>query len=402
MEPITTAAYEGYRSSLNPDVSVRMLVANICLLLTVVAFIYPFLLYPRLLAIIAARFPYRAIDASPDAVPTVALIVCALNEEKIIREKLENSLRLNYPKDKLRTIFVSDGSNDLTASIIQEYTSSGIVLIEKSVRRGKIQNLNELIPTIEEDVIVLSDANVMYRPDAIRELVRPLGDPSIGCTSGKVVLVSTTAALDGGTNDYYSMEWQLQANASRVLSMVGADGAMYAFRRELFRQCPQDTVIEDFVIPMQILRQGKRVVFQPTAIGWEQGTASIREEFNRKIRIAAGAMQSLLRGNGWPANCSWRAWLIFVSHKLLRWLSPVLGVCALVLALLTNRNALSILIVGSCLFLGVCAAARLTIKHNNRILDAAFYFVLGQVAIAIGLFKGLMGRQSVLWAKADR
>jgi poly-beta-1,6-N-acetyl-D-glucosamine synthase len=402
VEPITAAAYAGYRSSLNPDVPVTTLVTNICLILTVVVFAYPFLLYPGLLAIIAARFPYRPIRPSTEAIPTVALIVCALNEEKIIREKLENSLQLDYPEGKLRTIFVSDGSSDSTASIIREYGATGIVLIEKSVRRGKIQNLNELIPTIEEDVIVLSDANVMYHPGAIRELVRPLADPSVGCTSGKVVLFSTAAALDGGTNDYYSMEWQLQANASRVLSMVGADGAMYAFRRELFRPCPPDTVIEDFVIPMQILRQGKRVVFQPTATGWEQGTTSIREEFKRKIRIAAGAMQSLLRGNGWPANCSWRAWFIFFSHKLLRWISPVLGMCALMLAVLTNRNPLSILIVGSCLFLGICAAASLTIKHNSRILDAAFYFLLGQVAIAIGLFKGLMGRQSVLWAKADR
>lgn len=376
--------------------------ATLFLIVAVLAFVYPFLLYPRLLALLAAKVPYKSIGATNDSMPSVALVICALNEQKVIREKLENSLQLQYPKEKLRIIVVSDGSTDATASIIREYEQSGITLVDQPTRRGKIQNLNELIPLLNAEVVVLSDANVIYRPDAIRELVRPLSDASVGGTSGKVILVSTTETLDGGTNDYYSLEWQLQENASRVLSMVGADGAMYAFRRELFRPCPPDTVIEDFVIPMQILRQGKRIVFQPTAIGWEQGTASIREEFNRKVRIAAGAMQCLIRGNGWPGRYSWRAWLIFVSHKLLRWLSPVLALCALSIAVLTASNPLSMFIVVAGLLLVLCASLRLATNVTNRMLDAAFYFVLGQVAIAIGLFKGMLGRQSVLWAKVDR
>jgi biofilm PGA synthesis N-glycosyltransferase PgaC len=374
---------------------------GILLVTLVLLFIYPFVLYPLLLAVLAKRFAYREVKGRKNP-ESVAMVICALNERNIIGQKMEDCLALDYPKDKLEIIVVSDGSTDGTAEIVGRYTSRGIRLIDQPARRGKVKNLIELIPTLTADVIVLSDANVMYDPQAIRNLVKRFEDPSVGCVSGRVVLRDTTAPLSTGTDDYYSIEWALQENASRLYSMVGADGAMYALRRELFEPPPADTLIEDFVIPMAIIRQGRRVVFEPTALGFEQGSTSMNEEFRRKTRIGAGAMQCLSRGNGWPGRTSARAWFVFLSHKLLRWISPVLGFAALMIAVASLDQPISKIIVGGFLIVSISAALRLVLGRSHRAIDAAFYFLFGQIAAGIGLIKGLTGRQSVLWAKANR
>jgi poly-beta-1,6-N-acetyl-D-glucosamine synthase len=367
-----------------------------------VLFLYPFIIYPAVVALWAARMKPRKIPDSEDALPPVSVVICALNEERVIRAKLENSLNLSYPREKLAIVVISDGSTDKTANIVREYSGQGVLLIEKSTRRGKITNLNEVILSRREDIIVLSDANVMYHHDALTHLVRRFRDPSVGCVSGKVILTDTTPDLDSPTQQYYSLEWKLQECSSALHSMPGADGAMYALRRELFRACPVDTLIEDFVIPMQIIAQGQRVVFEPQAVGWENGVASLREEFRRKIRIAAGAAQALKRGSAWPKHAPLSFWFVFISHKLLRWLSPLFALVLIGFSLLWPANAVSrtgLIAVGAVLLL---AALRALTGWKHSVVSAPFYFVFGQVALAIGLFKGFAGRQTVLWAKANR
>jgi cellulose synthase/poly-beta-1,6-N-acetylglucosamine synthase-like glycosyltransferase len=374
---------------------------SIALIAGVVIFVYPFVIYPAILLVLARGRRPEPIEPVTDP-PNVALVICALNEQKIIRQKVENSLALRYPKEKLRLVFISDGSTDDTADIIREYEAAGVQLIEHRVRRGKIANLNETLAVRQEDILVLSDANVIYHPDALLYLVARFRDPSVGCVSGKVILTDTTPALGAPTESYYSLEWLLQGRSSAIYSMVGTDGAMYALRRELFRPCPNDTLIEDLVIAMEIIRLGYRVVFEPRALGWEQGPASLREEFRRKVRIAAGSAQALLRGNAWPRHCPWRYWFIFISHKLLRWLSPVTGAVVLLLAVLTARQATSQLVLGGFLAASGLALLRWVTGWNNPVLSAPFYFVFGQVALAVGLAKGIAGKQNVLWAKTDR
>ena len=374
---------------------------SIALIAGVVIFAYPFVIYPAILLVLARGRRPEPIEPVTDP-PSVALVICALNEQKIIRQKVENSLALRYPQQNLRLVFISDGSTDETADIIREYETAGVQLIEQRVRRGKIANLNEILAVRQEDILVLSDANVIYDSDAILHLVARFRDPSVGCVSGKVILTDTTPALGTPTESYYSLEWFLQERSSAIYSMVGTDGAMYALRRELFRPCPNDTLIEDFVIAMEIIRLGYRVVFEPRALGWEQGPASLREEFRRKVRIAAGSVQALLRGNAWPRHCPWRYWFIFISHKLLRWLSPVIGAVVLLLAVLTARQAASQLVLGGFLAAIGLALLRWITRWNSPVLSAPFYFVFGQVALAVGLIKGIAGQQTVLWAKIDR
>lgn len=366
-------------------------------------FLYPFVLYPALAALAGRRERGRKAAEDPASpLPSVALVICALNEQKIIRQKLENSLALDYPKDKLRIIVISDGSTDQTAAIAREFLARGVTLIEQPKRRGKIANLNSVLPARGEDLLVLSDANVLYRSDALRRLAARFSDPEVGCVSGKVILTDTTGLLDEPTGQYYSLEWFLQERASRIYSMAGADGAMYALRRELFRPCPNDTIIEDFIIPMQVVRQGKRVVFEPAAVGWEEGATSLREEFRRKVRIAAGSMQGLVRGSAWPRNAPLRFWFVFLSHKLLRWLSPLVGLVILMLSSLTLDQFFSRLVVMGFAVMCGLALVRIATGWRNPLVSAPFYFLFGQVALAFGLLKGIAGRQTVLWAKADR
>ena len=377
--------------------------ATLTLAVLLLLFAYPFVIYPFLLALWAKRMPeaQRARDGAGEQ-PAVALVICALNEQTIIREKIENSLALRYPREKLTIVVVSDGSADRTAEIVREYCGAAVVLLDRKVRRGKIANLNEVIPSRTEEIIILSDANVLYHPDAIAHLLARFSDPSVGCVSGKVVLTDTTPDLDSPTGQYYSVEWALQQNSSTVYAMAGADGAMYALRRELFRPCPSDTLIEDFVIPMQVIAQGKRVVLEPLALGWEKGVESLREEFRRKVRIAAGAAQGLIRGNAWPHNAPGRFWFIFVSHKLLRWMSPLVGVAVLLAALFWNREPAALITLAGIALLAILALGRLVTGWRHTVFSAPFYFLFGEIALAVGLVKGFTGLQTVLWAKADR
>ena len=364
-------------------------------------FLYPTAIYP-LAGLLFGRRRRRQAAPEPQQWPSLAMVVCALNERNIIRQKVENTLALDYPRDRLRLIFVSDGSTDGTTEILQEYAGRGIEVIVRPQRMGKIANLNEVIPRLVEEITVLSDANVLYERGALKALAAPFADPSVGAVSGKVILQETTGDLEAGEKQYYSVEWKLQELASAIYSMAGADGAMYAFRTRLFRPCPPDTLIEDFVIPISFVRQGKRVLHQPAAIGWERGPESLAEEFRRRVRIAAGAAQALLRGNGWPVGAPARFWFVWFSHKFLRWVAPLTGLTALAAAVAARGWLPAQAALWGFAVVALLAVVRAVTGWQARVLDVAFYFLFGQCAQLIGLIKGAAGRQSVLWEKASR
>lgn len=375
--------------------------ARLLFIVSAALFIYPLAVYPLAGLLFAGR---RRRDPQPEEAqwPSLAMVVCALNERNIIRQKAENTLALDYPRDRLRLIFVSDGSTDGTTEILQEFVPKGIELIARERRMGKIANLNDVVPRIREEITVLSDANVIYDRKALKALAAPFSDPQVGAVSGKVILRETAPDLEGGEQQYYSVEWKLQELDSAIYSMAGADGAMYAFRTPLFSPCPPDTLIEDFVIPISFVRRGKRVVHQPEAIGWERGPESLREEYRRRVRIAAGAAQALLRGNGWPVGAPLRFWFVFVSHKLLRWITPLTGLATLGFAIAASRWLPAQITLAGFAAAGALALLRAITGWRARLLDTPFYFFFGQGAHLIGLVKGAAGRQSVLWEKASR
>jgi cellulose synthase/poly-beta-1,6-N-acetylglucosamine synthase-like glycosyltransferase len=379
----------------------EMSAANTVFWSSVGALTYVYLLYPVLMASLrlTASRPHRVGSSEP----TVCLFVAANDEAAVIEAKIRNSLTLDYPANRLDIVIASDGSLDGTNDIVRRFAPR-VRLFEFSPRRGKISAIISGMASVTSDIVVLSDANTFLDPDAIRLLVRNFEDPTVGCVSGDVVLVGDRAMLGRSEDLYYRYERWIQRAESEVGSMIGADGALYALRRALFRAPFADTILDDMAIPMAVVRQGYRVVLEPAAIAYEEGVTSAHEEFLRKSRVVAGAIQFLIRTDSSVPASAPQVILSLVSHKALRWLSPIFG-GSLFLAALTgagdsNFYTLVVLVQLALVALGLagCSAA----LRRLRVVGLAHYFCLVQAAAATGFLRGLFGGQSVLWRRFVR
>jgi biofilm PGA synthesis N-glycosyltransferase PgaC len=272
-------------------------------------------------------------------------------------------------------------------------------------RRGKMAAINAAMERLDGvDVVVLSDANVFLQQGAVRQLVANLADPRIGAVSGDVILVGDRAALGWSEDLYYQYERWLQKTESAIGSMVGVDGALYAIRRSLFVPQPPDTILDDMAIPMAVLKQGYRVVFEPAAIGIEQGSQSAWEEFLRKSRVLAGAAQFLKRA---ATQLPWRqpqVLISFISHKTLRWLSPGLAIATLASAVVLSP-ASKVYLAAAIVQVGLLAlgiAGCVPVLRRNSAIGFAHYYCLVQAAAAVGFVRGLRGRQPATWQRFAR
>ena len=351
----------------------------------------------------------RPSRADPDvARPMVTVIVPAYNERSVIRAKIENSLAIEYPKELLEIVVASDGSDDGTVEIVREYSKDGIVLRSYSPRAGKISVLNRTIPLAQGEIIVLCDANVMFEPQAVGRLVAHFSDPAVGAVTGDVQIRSEDAPFGEGEGYYYRYERFIQLCESKLGSTVTVDGGMYAIRKPLFRPLPADTILDDFVIGMKILLDGYRVIYDPSALASENATIDIRQEFRRKVRIVAGAMQELLRGGLFPSPRRFQLFWSFVSHKVLRWFVPwfllAIFLCTLTRVSLEGWTVLSTVLLVPQLAFYTCALIGAT-RPNARwptVISVPFYFCMVNTAAWIGSIRGTFGSERVTWKKADR
>jgi cellulose synthase/poly-beta-1,6-N-acetylglucosamine synthase-like glycosyltransferase len=366
------------------------------------ALTYVYVGYPLLLR--ALKPLWRRPVRRDEVLPSVCLFITANDEDGVIDAKLRNSLELDYPRNRLRVLVASDGSVDRTNAIVRSFASEGVVLVEFPERRGKIAAIDSAIAGVQEDVVVFSDANTFLRPGAIRALVRNFSDPEVGAVSGDVALVGERAALARPEDLYYRYERWLQQAESEIGSMVGVDGALYAVRRELFVPPPADTILDDMAIPMAVIRAGRRVVFERDALGFERGSETAREEFARKSRVVAGAVQFLRRPDSSVPLRDVQVVLALTSHKALRWLSPVFAALAFVasVALAPESPLFLWAAVVQAVFLGVGVFGCLPSLRRWHIVGLAHYFWLVQAAAAVGFLRGLSGRQSVTWRRFAR
>ena len=335
---------------------------------------------------------------------TVTLLVSAYNEAEIIGEKIVNSLNLDYPKDRIEIVIVSDGSTDGTDDIVRGYEDQGVSLLSYTPNRGKIAALNDAMAHIDTEVVVFSDANVMYDGQALRKLVRNFKDPRVGAVSGKVLLLSGGVSYGAAEERYYGIEHYIQAKEGETGAMVGADGAMYAIRRRLFKAPPAGTILDDFVIAMEIARQGFMVVHDSEALGTEKNMNEVREEFRRKARIIAGGVQCLVLGCGLPKMSQVFLWFKFLSHKVLRWFSGALMVvlisalCWLDLTGAGEPIGLRGLYYLILLSLMLAVAGQLFPPlRRMRLVNFSHYFFMLNFASLVGCYRGLTGRQRVAW-----
>jgi len=365
--------------------------------------VYIYFGYSLLLALLSGLVR-RSPNPSEVDLPAVSLIIPAHNEERILEAKLNNALSLDYPADKLEVLVASDGSIDRTKSIGESFADRGVRLLAFSPRRGKASAVNDAVVEANAAVLCLCDANVMFRPDALRLLVHRLVDPRIGAATGDVRLASHESNFGQGESLYYRIEKRLQVAESSVGSLMGVDGGMYVLRKPLFQPLPADTILDDFVISMRVIQQGFRVVYEPAAVADENGTPLASQEFRRRVRVAAGAVQTIKRGDRPPLSRPVELWQ-FVSHKLLRWLGPlwlILLLTANVASWPTHSFYRATLVAQLAFYLAALAGCLSLRLRAMKLGGIPFYFVLSHVAMVVGTVTGLFNRQKVTWQQAER
>ena len=279
-------------------------------------------------------------DITDDRLPEVTLMVCAYNEEDIIAEKMDNTRRLDYPSDRLHLVWVTDGSNDNTNVLLSAYPEVKVIYFPE--RRGKAAALKHGVKEIDTEIVMMTDANTMLNPEAVREVARLMQDPKVGCVSGekKVMARSDSDEAAQGEGLYWKYESTLKRLDSELYSAMGAAGELCVIRRQLMTDIPDDTLLDDFIISMEIVKKGYKIAYTSNAYAMEYGSADLHEESKRKRRIAAGGLQSCwrLRSLMNPLRHPVVAFQ-FVSHRVLRW--TITPVCLFALVPLNTLLVLS-------------------------------------------------------------
>jgi len=343
--------------------------------------------------------------------PSVTLFIPAYNEEEYISPKMNNTLALNYPKDKLKVIWITDGSTDKSTEVLRGY--SGITVYHEKERRGKIHAMNRGTKLTDTQIVIYTDANTMLNQEAIREMVRFFTDKRVGCVAGekRINAAQWDKAVGAGEGLYWKYESFIKWLESETGSTIGAVGELFAIRRELYEEVNEDTLLDDLTISLRIAQKGYRIKYAPNAWGVETASISVVEEMKRKIRIAVGGIQTLSRMTS--LLNPFRHGLLsvkYISHKVLRWtLVPfcfplILLTNAVILFTPVTKDFYRIFFMVQCLFyLLVIAGATLhNVKLRIKAVFAPYYLLVMNYAVIVGLFRFLRGNYTVNWQKAKR
>lgn len=344
----------------------------------------------------------------------VTFIVAAYNEEDWIEDKIRNCLAFDYPKEKIEFWFVTDGSNDRTMERVSQFPAPKgvtIKLLHQPERAGKIAAVERVMPLVRTPVTIFTDANTDVNPAAIHNIVRHYANPKVGAVAGekRIKLGKKGDATGAGEGIYWKYESKLKTWDSELYTVVGAAGELFSIRTELFTKVPKDTYIEDFVLTMRIAQKGFKVVYEPEAFAAEGQSASMSEELKRKIRIAAGGLQTFwrLRELLLPFKNPVLTFQ-YVSHRALRWTLaplalPVIFILNIIL-LQTGQPLYTYLLVAQILFYAFALLGYFFEQKKLKIkaFFVPYYFCFMNYAMYRGLFRLLAGRQSVKWEKAER
>ena len=334
----------------------------------------------------------------------VSLIIAAYKEEKVILPRLVNATLLDYPPDRLEIIVGVDGKEDTTGELVSEFSDSRVRLLQYPVRRGKASVLNDTVPQARGEIVIFSDANTMTQPDSIKQLVRHFNDERVGAVCGKLELIDPASGqnVDGV---YWKYENFLKRCEGRLNGLLGVNGGIYALRKELYEPIPTNAIVDDFLIGMRVHLRGRRLVYDPSAVALEETPDTIGQEFQRRSRIGAGGFQSLQWL--WPLLNPLRGWIAFTfwSHKIARWLCPLLMIGALVanVGLMSQPLYRSLLIAQEAFYLvAVIGKVWLTDNRLPRSLRLPAMFVSMNVALLAGLWRSLRGIRGGTWKRTER
>jgi cellulose synthase/poly-beta-1,6-N-acetylglucosamine synthase-like glycosyltransferase len=348
----------------------------------------------------------RATAAAPESWPRVSIVFSAFDEEACIREKIENCLALDYPPDRLEIVVGCDGCGDRTAELARAAGGERVHVHELAPRAGKASVLTRLVPSAQGDLVVLTDANSMLDPGALRALVRRFRDPAVGAVVGRLRLVNPDRR-EAEEGIYWRYETFLKYLEGKHGCVLGANGGIYAIRRLLFSPLGADTVTDDFVVPARIAVRGWKVLFAPDAVAVEDAAGDAAREFVRRARIGAGNWQALARVPDLLDPRTGFLFFAFVSHKLLRWMTPFLLAGALAAsaaaAVAPGAWVHRALLGAQLAFYGLALAGRVRGGGPlRRLAAAAHYFVAMNAALAVGMWRFVRGTQPAAWQRTPR
>ena len=368
---------------------------SICFHILLFLVLYPYFLYPAIVIIMAKTG--GKIWVQDDDYKKISVIISVFNEEGVIRDKIRNTLKLLYPKELLEIIIVSDGSTDETNSIASSFEDSGIRLEAFPERKGKTACLNQVVPKAEGDIIVFTDANSMFLPDTLLKFSRNFKCGEIGLVTGW-----TKYRKPGGNEEsvglYARLEMVTKRAESMISSCVGADGAVFAIRKNLYRPL-QDNDINDFVIPLNVIAQGKRVVLDSDVYCIEEPGENEAKEYSRQVRITNRTLGAMGRNIQFLNPFSYGSFAFFLfSHKLVRFLVPFTFLGTLVTALsLANQSIFhAIFSILQLLFIciGIAGMFRLL---TDRLTQLCSFFLLTNLAQLVGWIRWASGKADVMW-----
>ncbi|MEM7466644.1 MAG: glycosyltransferase family 2 protein [Pseudomonadota bacterium] len=383
--------------------SIQIIFWLACLLTIFPYAIYPLILRSRRLTIGSPTLEQIA----EDELPTITIIVSARNEETVIVDKINNALSLDYPAEKLNLMVVSDASTDDTDKLVTEIadTSPRVKLLAIAERRGKTAGLNRAMEQIDSDLVVFTDANAMFKPDALRYLVAPFSNSKVGYVVGAQKYTQADGQSAGDNEGlYWRFELSLKAAESDFYSVVGGDGAIYAIRRELFTPLA-DEDINDFVNPLQIILKGYRGVFSSQAIAFEDPANSFDKEFNRKRRIVCRSWGALVRyGFNRQLFALPKFTFMVFSHKVLRWFCMVwISIAVLLnLILLISKPSLLYVLTAVAIYGSIALAMVGQRLSRNRddvssVYAIPYYFYMANIAAFLGVLDYTRGNRYVVW-----
>ncbi len=364
------------------------------------ALVYTYVGYPLLVFMIAKLFPKK--NKTGEFEPTVTFLITAYNEEESLAQKLEDTLNLDYPSDKLEILVASDGSNDRTDEIATEFESRGVRLFRQEGRKGKTYTQNKAVEQAAGEIILFSDATTKYNPDVLKKLTPLFSDESVGCAAGKLVYVDRSeSAVGKGAKSYWGYETFLKQNESDACSLIGASGCLYAVRKSAYRPMYPEAC-SDFLICSLLYEQGLRSVYVPEAVCKEITNRTPSSELTMRTRVVSQTFTDLWRNRGMmnPFKSGFYA-IQLISHKLFRYMAPLflLLIFLTSLFLAPNDSFFAVVLIMQSVFYALGAAALFLERIGKRSgpLSVILYFLIANIASIAGFYKFLIGEQYASW-----
>jgi cellulose synthase/poly-beta-1,6-N-acetylglucosamine synthase-like glycosyltransferase len=350
----------------------------------------------------------KSLVLTENELPDVTLLIAAYNEEDYVQKKVENTLQLNYPAHKLHQMWVTDGSNDSTPELLSKYKD--IEVLHKPERSGKIAAMNRAVKYVKTPIVIFSDANTLLGKDSIKKIAEMFSNPKTGCVSGekRIFNAEEEAASAAGEGLYWKYESTLKRWDAELYSAVGAAGELFAIRTELFNEVEPDTLLDDFIISLRVAMQGYKIDYDPEAYAIETASANVKEELKRKIRIAAGGIQSVVRL--YPLLNLFKYGLLsfqYLSHRVLRWTITPLALLILLIVniVLATTSPFYLIVLGLQILFYFSAMIGWKLEDKKlkvKVFFIPYYFFIMNYAVYMGFLRYIRNKQSVNWERAKR